>query len=127
MMCRLLEVSRSGYYASLSRVRPTQREKADADLVDEIRRIHEDSRGTYGRPRVLEELRRRGHEIGKGRVGRLMGANGLRGRVRRKHRVTTDSEHARPVAENVPNREFAVESPDAVWCADITYLATASG
>jgi putative transposase len=127
MMCRLLEVSRSGYYASLDRVRPTPREKANADMIDEIRQIHEDSRGTYGRPRILKELQRRGHEIGKGRVARLMGASGIRGRVRRKHRVTTDSEHARPVAENVLDREFAVESPDTVWCADITYIATASG
>lgn len=127
MRCRLLEVSRSGYFASLGRIRPTAREKANADMVDEIRQIHEDSRGTYGRPRILKELHRRGHEIGKGRVGRLMGASGIRGRVRRKHRVTTDSEYARPVAENVLDRECAVESPDTVWCADITYIATASG
>jgi len=127
LMCRVLEVSRSGYYASRAKVRPTAREKSDAELVDEIRRVHEKSRGTYGRPRVLAQLRRDGHDVGKGRVGRLMKDNGIKGRVRRKYRSTTDSNHSRPIAPNVLDREFAVESPDAAWCADITQMATASG
>ncbi len=82
LMCRVLEVSRSGYYASKAKVRPTPREAADAELVEEIKRIHEASRGTYGRPRVLAQLHRDGHDVGKGRVGRLMKENGLRCRSR---------------------------------------------
>jgi putative transposase len=127
LMCRVLEVSRSGFYASTAKVRPTPRESADAELVDEIRRIHEASRGTYGRPRVLAQLHRDGHEVGKGRVARLMNSNGIKGRVRRKYRSTTDSNHQRPVAPNLLNREFTAETPDSAWCADITQFATASG
>lgn len=127
MMCRILEVSRSGFYASRSRQRPTARESADADLADHIARISAESRGIYGRPRIHEQLRRDGVTVGKTRVGRLMKANGIQGRVRRRHRVTTDSGHSRPLSPNTLNREFQPESPDSAWCADITYIPTDSG
>lgn len=127
LMCRVLEVSRSGFYASKAKVRPTPGESADAELVDEIKRIHDASRGTYGRPRVLAQLQRDGHEVGKGRVARLMKQNGIKGRVRRKYRSTTDSNHQKPIAPNLLNREFMAETPDSAWCADITQFATASG
>lgn len=127
LMCRVLEVSRSGYYASKAKARPTPRETADAELVDEIKRIHDASRGTYGRPRVLAQLERDGHVVGKGRVARLMKQNGIKGRVRRKYRSTTDSNHQRPIAQNLLNREFSAQTPDSAWCADITQFATASG
>jgi transposase InsO family protein len=126
-MCRVLEVSRSGYYASRNRIRPTPREVADADLADDIRRISEESRGTYGRPRIVVKLQGEGHTAGKGRVARLMKANEIKGRVCRRFRVTTDSDHEWPLAPNTLDRAFDVESVDSAWCADITYIWTGAG
>jgi transposase InsO family protein len=127
LMCRVLDVSPSGFYAWRSRVRPTVRESRDAELVGNIREIHAASRGTYGSPRVHAQLVRDGVSVGKHRVARLMQLADVRGRVRRRFRATTDSRHALPIAPNTLNREFAVTSSDAVWCADITAIATAAG
>jgi putative transposase len=126
-MCRVLCVSRSGWYTWHTRNRPTPRELRDAELTAEIKRIHSDSRGTYGSPRVHAQLLREGIAASKDRVARLMRMLGLRGKVRRRFVVTTDSEHDRPVAPNTLNREFRAQTSDSVWCADITYLPTRSG
>jgi len=127
LMCRELDVSRSGWYASCKRSRPTAREASAADLLEKIREIHAASRGTYGSPRVHAQLVRDGVEVGKERVARLMKAAGLRGRVHRRFKVTTDSKHKKPTAPNTLNREFQAASSDSVWCADITYIWTAGG
>lgn len=126
-MCRVLRVSRSGWYAWHSRVRPTPREVRDGELVVRIQEIHGDSRGTYGSPRVRAQLLRDGVEVGEERVARLMRLAGIRGRVRRRFVVTTDSRHDRPIAPNALDRQFRQETSDSVWCADITYLWTLSG
>lgn len=127
LMCRVLGVSRSGYYDWCDRARPTPRELLDDELVEKIRRIHADSRETYGSPRVHARLVRDGIEVGKERVARLMRQSGIQGRVRRRFVVTTDSRHDRPVAPNTLERQFQQESSDSVWCADITYLWTLAG
>jgi len=127
LMCRVLGVSRSGYYDWCDRARPTPRELLDHELTERIRRVHTDSRGTYGSPRVHARLVRDGVEVGKERVARLMRQAGIQGRVRRRFVVTTDSKHASPVVPNTLDRQFQQESSDAVWCADITYLWTLSG
>jgi transposase InsO family protein len=126
-MCRVLGVSRGGWYASRARVRPSAREVVDAELLARIREIHAASRGTYGSPRVHAQLARDGVDVGLDRVARLMRAADLTGRVRRRFKVTTDSKHEKPIAPNTLNREFTAESSDSVWCADITYVPTASG
>ena len=126
-MCRVLGVSRSGWYASCKRARPTAREIRDGELLEKIRAIHAGSRETYGSPRVHAQLLRDGVEVGKERVARLMRADGLQGRVRRRFKATTDSKHDKPVAPNTLNREFKAEASDSVWCADITYIPTAAG
>ena len=126
-MCRVLGVSRSGDYRWSRRTRPSAREVADGELVALIQEIHEDSRHTYGSPRVHHELKRRGVTASMDRVARLMRQHGIRGRVRRRYRATTDSNHRRPVAANLLGREFEQEVPDSAWCADITSIATASG
>ena len=125
-MCRVLEVSRSGLYAWRRR-RPAARRQREAELRSRIRAIHGASRGTYGSPRVRAQLRRDDVHVGKSRVERLMRAEGLRGKVRRRFKRTTDSEHALPVAPNTLDRKFAVEAPDRVWAGDITYIPLASG
>jgi putative transposase len=126
-MCRVLGVSRSGYYGSRACVRPTPREIGDSELLARIREIHDASRRTYGSPRVHAQLLREGVAVGVAQVARLMKAAGLRGRVRRRFQVTTDSKHQRPVAPNMLQRAFQAGSSDAVWCADITYVPTAAG
>jgi putative transposase len=126
LMCKLLEVARSGYYAWKERV-PSERAKENEVLAKEIEDIHGGSRKTYGSPRVLEELRARGRKIGRKRVARIMREKGIYGRRKRKFRKTTDSNHKHPVADNVLDRNFTVDKPDKVWVADITYIWTLQG
>jgi len=123
----VLKVSRSGWYASRARSRPTPQEIRNAELVEKIRQVHTASRGTYGSPRVHAQLVRDGMEVCVERVAQLMRQAGIQGRVRRRFKVTTNSKHSRPVAPNLLNREFTAGSSDSVWCADITYLQTATG
>ena len=127
MMCRVLEVSRAALYAWRARSRLSATAREDARLLREIRSIHGASRETYGSPRVHAELRRRGIRIARKRAARLMRESGLRGRLRRRFRKTTDSNHALPIAPNLLEQEFTVESPDRVWASDITYIPLASG
>ncbi len=122
----MLEVSTSGYYAW--RTRPiSARAQANQELVEEIRDIHEHSRQTYGSPRVHAELLARGFLVSRDRVARLMRAADIRGRRKKKRRITTNSRHAYPVAPNLLKREFWATAPNEKWLGDITYIATAEG
>jgi transposase InsO family protein len=128
-MCRVLGVSKAGYYAWGKRP-PSARARTDQQLAVEIRAIHRRSRGTYGSPRVHAELQAQGRRVGEKRVARVMRLEGVRAKRRRAFRVTTDSRHGQPVAPNVLDRQFAVEqvgTPDRVWAGDITYVATREG
>jgi transposase InsO family protein len=126
-MCRALEVSPAGLYAWRRRPRPSPREERETELRGQIHEIHAASRGTYGSPRVHAQLEQQGVRAGKARVERLMREEGLRGKVRRRFRTTTDSEHGLPVAPNVLDRKFEVDGPDQVWAGDITFIPMASG
>jgi putative transposase len=126
-MCRVLGVSRSGLYAWRKRSYPGMRAGRDAALLSQIRAAHATSRETYGSPRVHAQLRRNDVRVGRKRIERLMREAGLRGRIRRRFRRTTDSDHALPVAPNTLNRRFTVARPDEVWAGDITYITTVSG
>jgi len=126
-MARVLEVSRGGYYAWRKR-EASERAQEDEKLVAEIRDIQENvAKYRYGSPRVTEELHRRGRHVGHNRVARLMRANGLNARPRKKFRVTTISGHKHEPAPNVVNREFRPQRPNQVWASDATYIATAEG
>lgn len=127
MMCRVLGISPSGYYAW--RGRPESRRAAEnRALLQHIRAIHEDSAGTYGAPRVHAVLRSRGRGVGRHRVAQLMRRAGLRGRAALPRRVrTTDSRHAFPVAPNQLGRRFVAARPNEVWLADLTYVPTGEG
>jgi len=125
-MCRVLEVSRSGYYRWLKR-KPSKRKLDNRRLDAEIRQIYDDSRGRYGSPKITQELRDRGRKVGKNRVAQRMRKAGLRSKIRRKYKVTTDSKHNFPVAPNLLERDFTAPAPDTVWVSDITYLATRTG
>lgn len=126
VLCRILAVSRAGFYAA--QARPVAgRARRDAQLAVEIAAIHGESRQRYGSPRVHAELRARGRGVSRKRVARLMHHRGLAGRRRRRYRVTTDSRHPFPVAANVLARQFTAPAPDAVWVTDITYIPTGEG
>ncbi len=125
-MCRVLDVSASGYYAWLGR-RPSRRATEDARLLEHIRQCHEASRGTYGAPRIHRDLRAAGVRVSHKRVARLLKQAGLQGVSRRKWpRTTVRAAHARP-APDLVQRQFAARGPDQLWVADITYIPTWSG
>jgi putative transposase len=128
-MCRVLKVKRAGYYAWVNRP-PSAHAMDDAELAETIKEIHDTSRRTYGSPRVHEELKAQGQSHGEKRVARIMQEEGLRAKAPRQFRVTTDSNHAHPIAPNVLDRQFAVEDGaalDRVWVGDISYLRTREG
>ena len=126
VLCRALAVTPSGYYAW--RQRPVSARAArDRQLLTTLRVVHAEHRQAYGRPRLHRELRARGIRIGEKRVRRLMRVGDLRARGRRAFRLTTDSRHTQPVAANHLARRFGVATPNTVWAADITALATREG
>jgi putative transposase len=126
MMCRLLDVSTSGYYAWLKRP-PSKRSREDEILTEKIRHYHRISDGTYGAPRIHKDLQEEGVKVGQKRVARLMRAAGLQGVTRRKATWTTLREPGAEPAPDLVQRDFSVEKPDQLWVADITYIHTWSG
>jgi transposase InsO family protein len=128
-MCRVLEVSRAGFYAW--RVRPLcDRVKVDRVLTERIREIQRQVKQRYGSPRTWKELRALGFTCGEHRVARVMRQAGIRAKRPRPFRVTTQSDHAQPIAPNRLDRHFAVAMqphPDRTWAADITYIPTREG
>jgi putative transposase len=125
LMCRLLEVSRSGFYAWLKR--RDSLELNDRQLLQLIREIFAQSHETYGSPRIYRELRARGVRCDKARVERLMRENEITPPRKKKYRVTTDSNHKNPVAPNVLQRDFTSPAPNRRWVSDITYVWTWAG
>jgi len=129
-LCRLLGVTYQAYYKWLDRKHsPTEKEKRDeeAKLLQRIIEIFEESRQTYGCPRIFDQLRKEGYTCGKNKVEKLMRENNIRPRTKRKFKATTDSNHKLPIAPNVLDRDFTAEEPDEVWVTDITYIPTAQG
>lgn len=125
-LCRVLGVSRSGFH-KWSKAPPSRRRRDDERLGAEIRAIHRRSRERYGSPRVHAELRAQGRTVGRKRVARLMGENGLKGLARRRFRRTTDSTHKHAVAPNLLEQNFTTALPNQAWVGDITYVWTLEG
>ena len=125
-LCRVLHVTPSGYYAWAKRP-PSRRHREDVQLKAHIRAIHHASRGTYGSPRIYEQLRQDGFTAGRERVARLLREMGLIGLPVKRFRRTTDSAHQHPVAANVLARDFDAAQPNERWSTDITYLWTWEG
>ena len=129
LLCEVFTVSCSGYYDwQKRRGQPGPRAREDQTLCADIQKIHDTSRQTYGSPRVLEELRKKGKRHGRNRVARLMKKKGLRGRQKGRYRVrTTDSNHDQPIA---PNRLAQAPEPtglNQIWVKDVTYILTGEG
>lgn len=126
VLCDVLEVSRSGYYAWKTRP-PSARARADAQLATEIATTHTRSRRTYGSPRIHADLRARGVRVGRKRIARLMRQEGMAARRKRRFRRTTDSNHPQPIAPNVLEQQFEAEHTNTAWVTDVTYIWTAEG
>ncbi len=126
LMCAVLKVSRSGYYEWCDRP-PSDRDRANAVLDNEIQAVFEEHRERYGSPRITDELNDRGIACSKNRVARRMQTRGFRAVQRRKFKVTTDSSHDKPVAEDLIEQDFAASEPNEKWVSDITYVWTDEG
>ncbi len=125
-MCNTMNVSQSAYYDWLKRPE-SLRSLEDGRLSEKVKNIHKKSRETYGARRVRQELLEDGESISRARVGRLMKQQGLESKSKRKFKATTNSNHGRPVAPNLLDREFRVGQPDTVYAGDITYIRTDEG
>ena len=126
-LCRALDVSESGFYAWQKRA-PSKRAQEDLQLKAHVKASFEKSRHTYGSPRVQQDvIAETGKRIGRKRVMRLMRAEGLRARPRKRFKCTTMSAHAYPVAKNLLARDFTAEAPNRRWVGDVTELRTATG
>ena len=125
-MCRVLEVSRSGFYAWRSRDASAADVRRE-ELTDEVKAVHAQVKARYGSPRIHAELVANGHACSVNFVAQVMREAGIAAKTKRKFRQTTDSNHTLPVAENVLDREFDPDEPNTRWCADITYIPTREG
>jgi transposase InsO family protein len=128
-MCEVLRVSKSGYYNWLSNQgrEATDREKRREELKQKISQSFHESFGTYGSPRIHDDLIEKGYVVSQKTVARLMQEMGLRATPQEKYVVTTDSNHDLNIYPNVLNQEFQVEKPNKVWVTDITYVRTLEG
>ena len=124
--CRVLCVSRSAYYRWESGC-ISKRSKEDRKLQLEIKIIHKEHKGRYGSPRIHRELRARGFRTSRKRVLRLMGAEGISGRIPRRFKNTTDSKHSKRMEPNLLDRNFVVDEPNKSWVGDVTYIPTLDG
>lgn len=127
VMCQVLEVSKSGFYASLDRP-PGERRKRREELADRIKAVHEENRGVYGSPRVHQALLAQGQKVCENTVAKVMKQREISAKIKKKFVPrTTDSAHSHRPAPNVLERDFAAEAPDRKWAADITYIPTDEG
>ena len=122
-MAKVLDVSLSGYYAWRKR-RKSKRHQENDNLLIAIRDIYHEGRKTYGSPSIWVELNKRGISCGKNRVARLMKNNGIYAVTKRRFKVTTDSRHKEPIAENLLKKGVIIQRPNRIWVSDITYIWT---
>ena len=124
--CNALYVSRSGYY-SWRKQPVSNRELENSELLKLIKEIHAESRGIFGFPAINSKLKELGHNYNHKRVERVMRENNIRSNAKKKFKVTTDSKHMMPVADNLLQRDFSPEQKNQAWCGDITYIRTDEG
>jgi putative transposase len=125
-MAGILDVAKSGYYKWL--LKPEcKRALENKKILEEIKNIHLKSNKIYGSPKIHEELKYKGIKCNKKRVVRLMKENNIRSKTKKKFKITTDSKHNNPVAENILGRKFTVSKQNKVWVSDITYIRTLKG
>ena len=126
MMCRMVDVSRSGYYG-WKRHSPSKRSQANKALSENIKRIFEDEKARAGSPRITRRLQDEGLSASHNRVAKIMRDNGWRAKAAKKYKATTNSNHTLPVAPNLLEQNFEADVPDQKWVSDITYIWTEEG
>jgi len=128
-LCSALKVSRNGFYDYVRRLdKPGPRAERRAELATKITRVHDDSRGTYGSPRVHRQLRDDGEVVTEKTVAKVMQSLSIQGKSPRPRKPrTTDSDHGRPIADNLLERDFTATAPNQKWVSDITYIDTDEG
>lgn len=126
VLCRVMCVSRSGFYAYLTEPE-TERERRDSALTAKARAVFTEHKGRYGSPRVHRELQERGDVVSEKKVAQIMRENGLVARKKRRFRTTTDSKHGDPIAPNLLERDFTAKGPNEVWVTDVTAIWTHAG
>ena len=125
-MCKIFNISRSAYYRWIKN--PTsQKKEEDNKLLREIKRVHKESRETYGSRRITAQLNKEGISCGRKKVSRLMIENNIYCKSKRKFKATTNSNHSFPVAANLLKQRFIAGKPNEIWCGDITYISTEEG
>jgi hypothetical protein len=128
VLCKVMRVSRSGFYQYIKRINQgPENDPGEAALKARIQAIFKTHRSKYGARRIMKELNNQGHQIGIFKVRRLMRELGLKAKLPRRHKVTTDSRHSFSVAPNILDRQFDVDQPNRVWTADISYVWTLEG
>jgi transposase InsO family protein len=128
VLCRVMDVSRSGFYDYLRRTtRELGRSPGPSAVESRTRLIFKHSHGSYGSRRIARKLNSEGHRVGRYKARNLMRKLGLKVKVSRRYKLTTDSRHSFPVAQNLVNRNFEVHSPNTTWTADITYVWALEG
>jgi transposase InsO family protein len=128
VLCRIMQIARCGYYAWQKRLRKSSaRQTENETLLVHIHQFFERSKQTYGSPRILRDLKADGFCCGRHRVARIMRQAGLKAVVARRFRVTTDSGHKLPVAENLLDQDFGAPQANVKWASDITYIWTREG
>ena len=126
-MCRVLQVSRSGFYAFCKR-KPSARARRQVQLLEKIRQVHQENREVFGSPRVYRALRIDGQHVSRNTVARLMKGANIRAKIGKRFIPrTTDSTHQKPIADNKLSRDFTASTIDQKWVADITYIPTDEG
>ena len=126
-MCRVLEVSRSGYYNWLKRSE-SKTARENRAIIEKIKIVHADSKkANYGSPRMVDELRDAGFKCSESRVARLMKREGIMAKRHRKFKLTTNSNHKEPISPNLLQQKFKTDNPNKIWVSDITYIRTGEG
>ena len=119
LMCRVLTVSRSGYYAWRNHP-PSDRAQANTRLTKDVHRIFKEHKGRVGAPRIAKQLRAEGQRVGRNRIARVMQVERLRAKAARKYKATTNSNHQLPVAPNLLQQDFTASAPNQKWVSDIS-------
>ncbi|HEI6746178.1 TPA: IS3 family transposase, partial [Legionella pneumophila] len=127
VMCQLLGINRNSYYSSQRRKKEKPMDPEHDELLEWTKKISESSKYSYGSRRIMRGLNALGYPVGRKKTRRLMKEAGVFVRYRKKYKVTTNSNHKKPVFENVLNREFTVTCPDKAYVSDITYINTQEG
>jgi transposase InsO family protein len=125
-LCRAMQVCRGGFYAWRKRPK-SERQIQDETLTEQIKTVYQESKETYGSPRICADLKEAGISCSPKRIARLMRLSKISALRPKRFVVTTDSDHKMPIAENLLDRTFEVQTPDTRWTADITYLWTGQG